>query len=37
MNWVPVSTNVPVASPFTVSDPQAGVFRYRFYRVLQQP
>jgi len=37
MNWVPVSTNVPVSTPFTVSDPQAGVFRYRFYRVLQQP
>ena len=36
LNWVPVSTNVPGSSPFTVSDPQAGVFRYRFYRVLQQ-
>jgi hypothetical protein len=36
-NWVPVSTNVPVSSPFTVSDPQAGGFRYRFYRVVQLP
>ena len=36
-SWIPVSTNTPVASPFTISDPQAGSFRYRFYRVVQQP
>jgi hypothetical protein len=37
VNWTPVSTNVPVSSPFTVTDPQAGSFRYRFYRAIQQP
>jgi hypothetical protein len=37
LNWVPLSTNVPVSSPFTVADPQAGAFRYRFYRAVQQP
>ena len=37
LNWVSVSTNVPVSSPFTLSDPQAGLFRYRYYRVLLQP
>ncbi|HZR17224.1 MAG TPA: chitobiase/beta-hexosaminidase C-terminal domain-containing protein [Verrucomicrobiae bacterium] len=36
-NWVSLSTNVPGSSPFTIRDPQAGAFRYRFYRVLQQP
>jgi len=36
-NWTPISTNVPVASPFTVTDPLAGAFLYRFYRILQQP
>jgi hypothetical protein len=36
-NWVSVSTNVPVSSPFTVTDPQAGTFRNRFYRVMQLP
>jgi hypothetical protein len=36
LNWIPVSTNVPVSSPFTVTDPQAGLFHYRFYRILQQ-
>jgi len=36
-NWVPVSTNVPGSSPFTLTDPQAGNFRYRFYRAVQQP
>jgi hypothetical protein len=37
VNWTPVSTNVPVSSPFTVTDPHAGSFRYRFYRASQQP
>lgn len=37
LNWIPVSTNRPAASPFNLSDPQAGVMRYRFYRVVQQP
>ena len=37
VNWVPITTNVPVATPFTVTDPQAGMFQYRFYRILQQP
>jgi uncharacterized repeat protein (TIGR03806 family) len=36
-NWVPLSTNVPVSSPFTVSDPQAGTYLYRFYRTVQLP
>jgi uncharacterized repeat protein (TIGR03806 family) len=36
-NWVSVNTNVPAASPFTISDPQAGSFLYRFYRAVQQP
>ncbi len=37
LNWVPVSTNVPASSPFTVTDPQAGTLRYRFYRAVQLP
>jgi hypothetical protein len=37
LSWVPVSTNVPVSSPFTMTDPQAATFRFRFYRVVQQP
>jgi hypothetical protein len=35
--WVPISTNVPTSSPFTLVDPQAGNFRYRFYRAVQLP
>jgi hypothetical protein len=37
LNWVPVSTNVPVSSPFTATDPHAGTLRYRFYRAVQLP
>jgi uncharacterized repeat protein (TIGR03806 family) len=37
VNWVSVNTNVPVVSPFFLSDPQAGAFSYRFYRALQAP
>ncbi len=37
LNWVSVSTNTPASNPFIMSDPQAGAFRYRFYRVIQQP
>lgn len=36
-NWIPIRTNTSASSPFSVLDPQAGSFRYRFYRVLQQP
>lgn len=36
LNWTSITTNVPASSPFTVTDPQAGAFRYRFYRVMQQ-
>ncbi|HVV73901.1 MAG TPA: chitobiase/beta-hexosaminidase C-terminal domain-containing protein, partial [Verrucomicrobiae bacterium] len=35
--WVPVATNVPASSPFTLVDPQAASFRYRFYRAVQLP
>ncbi|HVV72177.1 MAG TPA: chitobiase/beta-hexosaminidase C-terminal domain-containing protein, partial [Verrucomicrobiae bacterium] len=37
IDWVPVSTNVPVASPFTLTDPAAANFRYRFYRAVELP
>jgi uncharacterized repeat protein (TIGR03806 family) len=36
-NWIPISTNVPTSSPFTVVDPAAANFRYRFYRAVQLP
>jgi uncharacterized repeat protein (TIGR03806 family) len=36
-NWVPVNTNTPASSPFSMADPHASSFVYRFYRVLQQP
>jgi hypothetical protein len=36
-NWIPVNTNVPASSPFWLIDPQAGNFRYRFYRAVQLP
>jgi len=35
INWVPVSTNVPLATPFQLVDPRAGSYPYRFYRALQ--
>jgi uncharacterized repeat protein (TIGR03806 family) len=37
VNWVGVNTNVPAATPFELVDPQAGQYRYRFYRAVQQP
>jgi hypothetical protein len=36
-NWVPVNTNVPASSPFSLVDPGAANFRYRFYRAEQLP
>ena len=36
-NWVSVNTNVPASSPFSLIDPGAPNFRYRFYRSVQLP
>ena len=36
-NWISVNTNVPVSSPFTLIDPGAINFRYRYYRAVQLP
>ena len=36
-HWTPVSTNVPVSSPFIMTDPQAGSSPYLFYRAAQLP
>jgi hypothetical protein len=37
MNWIPLMTNVSVASPFTVVDPGAASYPLRFYRAFQKP
>jgi hypothetical protein len=36
-NWISLGTNVPVATPFYLSDPAATNFPNRFYRAVQQP
>jgi hypothetical protein len=37
LQWSPLSTNIPLASPFVLTDPNAPGGTARFYRVLQQP
>jgi hypothetical protein len=37
INWADISTNTPLAMPFTFSDTNAGNFKRRFYRALQGP
>jgi hypothetical protein len=37
VDWISLSTNVPVATPFDVLDTGAPNFRDRFYRVIEQP
>jgi hypothetical protein len=37
VTWIPVSTNTPISSPFSMADPGAANFRYRFYRAVQLP
>jgi len=37
VDWVPIATNTPGVSPFTLSDPNAGSFPRRFYRAVQSP
>ncbi len=36
-SWTPLSTNAAPANVFTLVDPGAGGFHYRFYRVVQLP
>jgi uncharacterized repeat protein (TIGR03806 family) len=36
-NWVPIRTNVPASTPFTIVDPNATNFSRRFYRAVLQP
>jgi uncharacterized repeat protein (TIGR03806 family) len=36
-NWISLSTNTPVTSPFYLNDPGASNFPFRFYRAIQQP
>jgi hypothetical protein len=35
-NWTPISTNYAATNPFSLLDPNATNFLYRFYRVMQQ-
>jgi uncharacterized repeat protein (TIGR03806 family) len=37
LNWTPLSTNLPLSTPFYLIDPVATNFSSRFYRALQQP
>jgi len=37
VNWTALNTNAATAAPFYLTDPSAGGFRCRFYRVVQQP
>lgn len=37
VNWTALNTNAATAAPFYMTDPGAGGFRCRFYRVVQQP
>jgi hypothetical protein len=36
-SWISIGTNVPVATPFYMTDPAATNFPNRFYRAVQQP
>lgn len=36
-NWLNLSTNTPAAVPFELTDPGAGQFSNRFYRLRLQP
>jgi hypothetical protein len=36
-DWVRLSTNTPTVLPFTLTDPNAGAFPKRFYRVKLEP
>jgi len=37
LNWISLSTNLPVATPFYTFDPAATNFPHRFYRTIQLP
>jgi hypothetical protein len=37
VNWVPINTNVPPSTPFTLNDPNASNFPRRFYRAILMP
>jgi hypothetical protein len=37
VDWIPLNTNTATAAPFYLTDPAAGGFRSRFYRVVQLP
>jgi uncharacterized repeat protein (TIGR03806 family) len=36
-NWVPINTNVPPQTPFTLIDPNASSYPRRFYRAILMP